>query len=111
MEQAVIDTLAEFGIEGFRDDEATGVWVKDDRDPRGAKICAMGVRVSKWVTLHGLALNVHPDLSQFGLIVPCGLLDRPVTSLKHAGVEVEMNQVQELLKNQFSQLLSGRDQA
>lgn len=111
MEQAVIDTLAEFGIEGFRDDEATGVWVKDDRDPRGAKICAMGVRVSKWVTLHGLALNVHPDLSQFGLIVPCGLLDRPVTSLKHAGVEVEMNQVQELLKNQFSQLLSWRDQA
>ena len=107
MEQAVIDTLAEFGIEGFRDDEATGVWVKDDRDPRGAKICAMGVRVSKWVTLHGLALNVHPDLNQFGLIVPCGLLDRPVTSMKHAGREVELPRVQEVLQDQLSRLLSG----
>ena len=108
MEQAVIDTLAEFGIEGFRDDEATGVWVKDDRDPKGAKICAMGVRVSKWVTLHGLALNVHPDLSQFGLIVPCGLLDRPVTSMHFAGAQVEVNQVQEVLKQQLSQHLSAR---
>ena len=107
MEQAVIDTLAEFGIEGFRDDEATGVWIHDDRDPRGAKICAMGVRVSKWVTLHGLALNVHPDLSQFGLIVPCGLLDRPVTSMKHAGREVELPRVQEVLQDQLSRLLSG----
>ncbi len=108
MEQAVIDTLAEFGIEGFRDDEATGVWVKDDRDPRGAKICAMGVRVSKWVTLHGLALNVNPDLSQFGLIVPCGLLDRPVTSMHFAGAQVEVNQVQEVLKQQLSQHLSAK---
>ena len=109
MEQAVIDTLAEFGIEGFCDDEATGVWVKDDRDPRGAKICAMGVRVSKWVTLHGLALNVHPDLSQFGLIVPCGLLDRPVVSMHAAGVQVEVNQVQEVLEQQFSRHLLSRD--
>ena len=107
MEQAVIDTLAEFGIEGFRDDDATGVWIPDDRDPRGAKICAMGVRVSKWVTLHGLALNVHPDLSQFGLIVPCGLLDRPVTSMKHAGREAELPRVQEVLQDQLSRLLSG----
>ena len=105
MEQAVIDTLAEFGIEGFRDDEATGVWVKDDRDPRGAKICAMGVRVSKWVTLHGLALNVHPDLNQFGLIVPCGLLDRPVTSMHLVGGPVEMNLVKETLIRHLDLLL------
>ena len=106
MEQAVIDTLAEFGIEGFRDEEATGVWIPDDRDPRGAKICAMGVRVSKWVTLHGLALNVHPDLSQFGLIVPCGLLDRPVTSMKHAGREVDLPRVQEVLEQEIERRLS-----
>ena len=109
MEQAVIDTLAEFGIEGFRDEEATGVWIPDDRDPRGAKICAMGVRVSKWVTLHGLALNVHPDLSQFGLIVPCGLLDRPVTSMKHAGREVDLPRVQEVLQQQLARHLSDHD--
>ena len=84
------------------------MWIPDDRDPRGAKICAMGVRVSKWVTLHGLALNVHPDLSQFGLIVPCGLLDRPVTSMKHAGREVDLPRVQEVLESKFSQLLWRR---
>ncbi|MAV55702.1 MAG: hypothetical protein CMJ28_07085, partial [Phycisphaerae bacterium] len=71
----------------------TGVWVKDDREPRGAKICALGVRVSKWVTLHGLALNVSPDLSQFGLIVPCGLVDRPVTSMKQCGCSEELSAV------------------
>ena len=109
MEQAVSDSLAEFGIEGFRDEEATGVWIPDDRDPRGAKICAMGVRVSKWVTLHGLALNVHPDLSQFGLIVPCGLLDRPVTSMKHAGREVDLPRVQEVLQQQLARHLSDHD--
>ena len=67
----------------------------------------MGVRVSKWVTLHGLALNVHPDLSQFGLIVPCGLLDRPVTSMKHAGREVELPRVQEVLQEQLTRHLSA----
>ena len=107
MEQAVIDTLAEFGIEGFRDEEATGVWIPDDRDPRGAKICAMGVRVSKWVTLHGLALNVHPDLSQFGLIVPCGLLDRPVTSMKHAGREVDLPRVKRCSSNSWHDTFFG----
>ena len=69
----------------------------------------MGVRVSKWVTLHGLALNVHPDLSQFGLIVPCGLLDRPVTSMKHAGREVDLPRVQEVLQQQLARHLSDHD--
>jgi lipoyl(octanoyl) transferase len=79
LEQAVIDTLSVWGIEGLRDASATGVWVGHGAPER--KICAMGVRVSRWATLHGLALNVHPDLGQFGLIVPCGLVGRPVTSL------------------------------
>ncbi|MBS0198601.1 MAG: lipoyl(octanoyl) transferase LipB [Planctomycetes bacterium] len=76
LEQAVIDTCEEFGIRGERDSTATGVWVA------GAKICAFGVRVRKWVSMHGLALNVETDLSHFGLIVPCGLHGRPVTSVK-----------------------------
>lgn len=79
LEQVVIDTLADFGLQGLRDPTATGVWVGEGAPVR--KICAFGVRVSRWATLHGLALNVHPDLSQFGLIVPCGLAGRPVTSL------------------------------
>lgn len=76
LEQVVIDVLAESGVQGERDPEATGVWVG------GRKICAMGVRVSRWVSMHGLALNVDPDLEQFSLIVPCGLHGRTVTSLQ-----------------------------
>ena len=80
LEQAVIDTCAAFGVRGERDPEATGVWVNH----RGvlSKVAAMGVRVRKWVSMHGLALNVEPDLSHFQLIVPCGLAGRPVTSLR-----------------------------
>ncbi len=77
LEQAVIETLARFGIEGRRDPAATGVWAGD---PLG-KICAMGVRISQWVSMHGLALNVSTDLSHFDLIVPCGLAGRGVTSM------------------------------
>jgi lipoyl(octanoyl) transferase len=79
LEHVVIDTLAAWGVQGIRDDSATGVWVGDGAAQR--KICAMGVRISRWATLHGLALNVAPDMDQFGLIVPCGLVGRPVTSL------------------------------
>ncbi len=81
LEQAVIDTLALWGVAGERDPSATGVWVS----PGGgqpAKVAAMGVRVRKWVTMHGLALNVDPDLGHFQLIVPCGLAGRPVTSMR-----------------------------
>lgn len=82
LEQAAIDTLAEYNIIGERDPRATGVWVTPRADAPPAKIAAMGVRVRKWVTTHGLALNVAPDLSHFGLIVPCGLAGRPVTSMR-----------------------------
>lgn len=85
LEEAVIRTLAEYGIEGGRDSTATGVWVRSKSPAaRGqpAKIAAMGVRVRKWVAMHGLSLNVDPDMSHFGLIVPCGLAGRPVTSMK-----------------------------
>lgn len=79
LERSVIDTIGAHGISGRRDPDATGVWVGDGG---GAKIAAIGVRVRKWVTMHGLALNVATDLEHFGLIVPCGLHGRPVTSME-----------------------------
>ncbi|GAB5495717.1 MAG: lipoyl(octanoyl) transferase LipB [Phycisphaerales bacterium] len=80
LEDIVIETLAAFGIRGERDEGATGVWVRSGE--QSAKVCAMGVRVRRWITMHGLALNVDPDLAHFSLIVPCGLHGRPVTSLR-----------------------------
>lgn len=80
LEQVVVDALASFGLEGRRDETATGVWVGSKGPER--KVAALGVRISRWATLHGLALNVDPDLSMFDLIVPCGLVGRPVTSLR-----------------------------
>lgn len=80
LENSVIQTCAEFGIEAFRDCSAIGVWVGEEG--ARAKICAMGVRVRKWISMHGLALNVSTDLDHFGLIVPCGLPGRAVTSLE-----------------------------
>ena len=80
LEQAVIETLAEFGIRAQTDKSAVGVWI-EDRGPL-AKICALGVRIKQGVSLHGLALNVNTDLSYFNLIVPCGLSGRPVTSVQ-----------------------------
>lgn len=91
MERAVIGTCAAFGVEAMQDSTATGVWVNppglfdthhpDGVHPRAGKIAAMGVRVRRWITMHGLSLNVSPDLEHFSLIVPCGLAGRPVTSL------------------------------
>ena len=83
LEGAIINTLADFGLPATRDQDATGVWTAlDQPGATPAKIAAIGVRVERWVTLHGLALNVDPDLSHFQLIVPCGLAGRPVTSMR-----------------------------
>lgn len=83
LEQSVIDTLAAFGISGERDAGATGVWIGPNRaHDQAAKVCAMGVRIRRWVSMHGLALNVDPEMGHFRLIVPCGLVGRPVTSLR-----------------------------
>ena len=80
LEAAVIDVCARLGIDAARDPTATGVWV-GAHAPR-AKVCAMGVRIRRWVSMHGLALNVGPDLDHFALIVPCGLAGRAVTSME-----------------------------
>ena len=86
LEQVIIDTLAPFGIDGHRDPAATGVWVHSPHastpKPQASKIAAIGVRVTRWVTMHGLALNVTTNLDHFDLIVPCGLTGRSVTSMQ-----------------------------
>lgn len=82
LEECVIGTIGQWGISGARDATATGVWVGGQDGQGGRKICALGVRVSRWCTFHGLALNVAPDLGHFDSIVPCGLVGRPVTSME-----------------------------
>jgi len=76
LEESVILTLAHFGIEGYKDEEFTGVWVGEE------KICAIGIKVSKWITMHGLALNVNNDLSYYNSIIPCGIFHKGITSIK-----------------------------
>jgi lipoyl(octanoyl) transferase len=82
LERTVIATLADFEISARRDESAVGVWVDDSTTGTPAKVCAIGVRIRRGISLHGLALNVTTDLSYFNLIVPCGLAGRPVTSVR-----------------------------
>lgn len=88
LEGWVIDTLGDFGVEGFRADGRIGIWTRDI-DAREAKIGAIGVRIRKWVTMHGFAVNVRPDLSHFSGIVPCGIEEFGVTSLERLGSAVD----------------------
>lgn len=98
LEEAVIDVCRLYGIEAGRLDKATGVWLEGDT-PRARKICAIGVRSSHFVTMHGLALNVNTDLRYFSYINPCGFMDKGVTSLKQElGHEVSMEEVKQLLE-------------
>src|SRR5690349_3922766 len=88
LEGWVIATLAGFGVEAFRRDGRIGIWTTDI-DGREAKIGAIGVRIRKWVTMHGFAVNLSPDLSHFAGIVPCGIAEYGVTSLERLGLEVD----------------------
>jgi len=103
LEEVVIRTLAIYGVKGDRLPGATGVWL-DPADPaRARKICAIGIRCGRWVTMHGWAFNVNSDLSYFDLIVPCGLHDKSVTSLeKELGRKVDIEEVKQYLKLFFS---------
>ena len=89
LEAWVIDALARLGVAGFTAEGRVGIWTID-RDGREAKVGAIGVRVRRWVTLHGFSVNVAPDLDHFTGIVPCGLPDHPVTSLAALGVEADL---------------------
>ena len=104
LEEAVILTLAVYGIESTRSDGETGVWL-DVGGEKARKICALGVRSSRWVTMHGFAFNVNCDLSYFGNIIPCGIVDKSVTSMqKELGKEVDMQEVQQRLKGHLESL-------
>lgn len=102
LEEAVILTLRDFGIEAGRIQGLTGVWLDGEKTGRARKICAMGVKTSRWVTLHGLALNVNTDLNYFNYIIPCGISDKAVTSMqKELGREVSMEEVKKSLNKNF----------
>ncbi len=104
LEEAIIQTLKHFGVEGGRYPGYTGVWIDADND-KARKICAMGVRCSRWVTMHGFALNVNTELPYFKNIIPCGIDDKDVTSLeRELGRKVDMEEVKEVLKNTIAQL-------
>ncbi len=96
LEEVVIRTLAELGITGTRDEEFTGVWVGEE------KICAIGIKVSRWITMHGIALNVNTELEYFDKIIPCGIFHKGVTSIKkELKKEADMNGVKKLILNNF----------
>ena len=110
LEEAVIKTCAEFGVEAGRIDGLTGVWVDIDSGPQARKICAFGVKASRWVTMHGLAFNVDSDLDFFDLIVPCGIKDRGVTSLtREVGRKVSLSEVKPLLKKHLQALFEWNE--
>lgn len=102
MEEAVIQTLREYNIEAGRSPGQTGVWLDPDDFLKARKICALGVRTSRWVTMHGFAFNVNPDLRYFGYIVPCGIQDKAVTSLEQElGKKVDLEEVKQILKEKI----------
>ena len=104
----VILTLAEYGLKGERSEGETGVWL-DVGTPFARKICAMGVRASRWVTMHGFALNVNTDLGYFDMMIPCGIKDKAVTSLnvELGQKEVDMSAVKEKLLKHFTTLFEA----
>lgn len=109
LEEAVILTLADYGVPAGRIAGLTGVWLDfEEGAPNPRKICAMGVKCSRWVTMHGFALNVNTDLSYFGHIVPCGITDKAVTSLRaELGRPVPLAEVQERLLPHLGQLFGA----
>lgn len=107
LEQVIINTVAHYGINGERLDGSTGVWI-DVGTPQVRKICAMGVRASRWVTIHGFALNVNSNMSYFENIVACGIDDKGVTSIqKELGREIDEQEVKELLKKEFAMVFES----
>lgn len=108
LEEAVIRVCASYGIMAGRLEKATGVWLEGDT-PRARKICAIGVRSSHYVTMHGLALNVNTDLRYFSYINPCGFIDKGVTSLqKELGREISIEEVKKCLCNELKTLLRNK---
>jgi lipoyl(octanoyl) transferase len=104
LEEAVIQTLADFGIISGRVEGLTGVWIDGDTT-KARKICALGVKSSRWVTMHGIGFNVNSDLNYFTHIIPCGIDDKAVTSMQQElGRKLDLQEVSRVLKNKLAQL-------
>ncbi len=107
LEEVIILTLADYGIKGDRSKGETGVWIEPGVVGKERKICAMGVRCSRWITMHGFALNVNTDLSYFNNIIPCGIQNKQVTSLqKELGREVDYAEIKQRLKTNFEKVFN-----
>ena len=106
LEELLILTLNEFSINGTRIDNKPGVWVKNDNNQYD-KICALGIRISSWVTFHGVSINVNPDLDVFKNIVPCGITDGGITSLHDLGKKVSLGDLDSSLKKNFEKVFGN----
>ncbi len=108
LEETIILTLKEYGLESGRIKGETGVWIEADNILKARKICAMGVRCSRWVTMHGWGFNVNSDLNYFNNIIPCGIKDKEVTSLnKELGRQIDVIEIKEKLKCNFLKLFEA----
>ncbi len=108
LEEVIIRMLADYGITAGRSKGETGVWIDADVPGRARKICAMGVRCSRWVTMHGFAVNINTDLGYFNNIIACGIADKQVTSLHHEiGRTVPMEEVKEKITRYFAEVFEA----
>jgi lipoyl(octanoyl) transferase len=107
LEEVIIRTMAFYGLKGERSSGETGVWIDPEMKGKERKICAMGVRCSRWITMHGFAFNVNTDLDYFNYIVPCGIQNKQVTSLeKELGFKVDFAEVQEKVLENFADVFN-----
>jgi len=105
LEEVIILTLQEYNIKGDRSPGETGVWIQPEIPGKERKICAMGIRCSRWITMHGFALNVNTDLSFFNNIIPCGIVNKQVTSIeKELGYKVDYHEAKEKIKRNFAKV-------
>jgi len=108
LEEVIILTIGEYGITGDRSKGETGVWIEPGIPGKERKICAMGIRCSRWITMHGFALNVNTDLSYFNNIIPCGIVNKQVTSIeKELGHNVNFEEVKEKVRKNFAKVFEG----
>lgn len=108
LEEVIILTMAEYGIKGNRSPGETGVWIDPGVSGKERKICAIGVRCSRWVTMHGFAFNVNTDLSYFNYIIPCGINNKQVTSLqKELSRKIDIREVKERIKQNFEKVFDA----
>jgi lipoyl(octanoyl) transferase len=109
LEEVIILTMAEYGLVGERSKGETGVWIEPGIKGKERKICAMGIKCSRWITMHGFALNVNTDLNYFNNIIPCGIQGKQVTSLeKELGSQISIDEVKEKVKRNFEKVFACR---